>query len=140
MPKQEVIDEARRLLAFLVEQKHLTGPDVIHDRWVTTLRYASREVGIELELDWRERDAFTLIVRPSGGGRPKGYYMDDGGKCRVHLENVIRRKGWQTTVPLKTRVTPPSDERMIIEMTREAQLLAETFDRIESDVPSLFDG
>jgi hypothetical protein len=61
---------------------------------MTRIDYLKDSLGLELEFDWRESDIFLLIVRLKSGILPKGYYVENGGKCRKHLVNIIREQKW----------------------------------------------
>ncbi len=76
--------------SFLQDKFGLTKPIFNRDRWNTTVSYLSKEIGIEIELDWRDLDMSILITKLDEGKLPKGYYVSDGKTCRVHLEEVLQ--------------------------------------------------
>ena len=77
--------------SFLQDEFGLDKPILNRDTWNTTVSYLSKEIGIEIELDWRDLDAFVLITKLDGGKLPKGYYVFNGETCRVHLEEVLQK-------------------------------------------------
>jgi hypothetical protein len=79
----------------LVAVHGFRGPIIARDRTMTRITYVNTEVGIELELDWRDLAAFLLIVRLDGGKLPDGYYVANGKTCRKHLSRVIEEQKWQ---------------------------------------------
>lgn len=76
--------------SFLQDKFGLAKPIFNRDKWNTTVSYLSKEIGIEIELDWRDLDMFILITKLDEGKLPKGYYVSDGKSCRVHLEKVLK--------------------------------------------------
>ena len=76
--------------SFLQDDVGLNKPILNRDTGNTTVSYLSKEIGIEIELDWRDFDVFILIAKLDGGKLPKGYYMFRGETCRVHLEEVLQ--------------------------------------------------
>jgi hypothetical protein len=76
--------------SFLQDDVGLNKPILIRGAENTTISYLSKEIGIEIELDWRDFDVFILIAKLEGGKLPKGYYVFRGEKCRVHLEEVLQ--------------------------------------------------
>ena len=76
--------------SFLQDEFGLNKPILNRDNWNTTVSYLSKEIGIEIELDWRDFDVFILITKLDGGKLPKGYYVFRGKTCRVHLEEVLQ--------------------------------------------------
>jgi len=77
--------------SFLQDDFGLNKPILNRDTWNTTVSYLSKEIGIEIELDWRDLDVFILITKLDGGKLPKGYYVFNGKTCRVHLEEVLQK-------------------------------------------------
>jgi len=78
--------------AFLQDGFGLGTPILKRDTCNTTISYLSSEIGIEIELDWRDLDVFILITKLDEGKLPKGYYVYNGKVCRVHLEEVLKNK------------------------------------------------
>ena len=52
-------------------------------------------IGIEIEIDWRDFDVFVLVVRLEDGNIPGGYYVSDGKPCRYHIQKVISDRNWE---------------------------------------------
>lgn len=65
-------------------------PTAKREKWSTTVSSLSSDIAIELELDWRELDVFVLVTALSDGRLPGGYYVSEGKKCRIHLEDVLK--------------------------------------------------
>lgn len=59
--------------------------------WGTTILYKGNGVGVEVELDWRDVGVFVLLVHLENGKQPAGYYMHEGKRVRVHIEDVLGR-------------------------------------------------
>ena len=76
--------------SFLQDDFGLNKPILNRDTGNTTVSYLSKEIAIEIELDWRDFDVFILITKLDGGRLPKGYYVFRGKTCRVHLEEVLQ--------------------------------------------------
>jgi hypothetical protein len=76
--------------SFLQDEFGMGKPILNRDTWNTTISYLSKEIGIEIELGWRDLDVFILITKLDNGKLPKGYYVVDGKTCRVHLEEVLK--------------------------------------------------
>ena len=76
--------------SFLQEKFGFKIPVLNRNKWNTTVSYLSEEIGIEIELDWRDLDVFILITNLEDGNLPKGYYMSQGKKRRIHIEDVLQ--------------------------------------------------
>jgi hypothetical protein len=76
--------------SFLQDEFGLEKPILNSGTWNTTVSYLSKEIGIEIELDWRDLDVFILITKLDEGKLPKGYYVFNGKTCRVHFEEVLQ--------------------------------------------------
>ncbi len=139
MGEQDVILAATEALAFLVSEKGFGGPDRRDESHRTALQYTAGNIGIEAELDWHERSAFLLLVRLSHGIWPKGYYVENGKTCRVHLQGVVRRFSWPTNHAFGPAARIGSDERMITQMTANATVLREVLDRVVAKGVELFE-
>jgi len=84
----EVLDHAKQRLAFLERQHGLKRREQ-SESLMTRLHYLGRELGFEVEVDWRSAGAFLLVVRLSDGRLPaSGYYMHEGRRIRRHLADV----------------------------------------------------
>jgi hypothetical protein len=91
--KDEVVSFAENCFRFLGAEG-FAEPVIKTINWETTLSWLHRDVGIELEIDFRESTLYVLIVRLENGRLPKGYYESDGRTCRVHLGRAIDERGW----------------------------------------------
>lgn len=76
--------------SFLENQMGLSKPKISRETWKTRISYLGKETGFDIELDWRELDVFVLIVRLEEGKLPKGYYVSQGRKSRVIIEQVLK--------------------------------------------------
>ena len=74
---------------FLNNDYGFSGPTITEDTWMTTIAYLGQEIGVELEIDFRDMYIFVLIVRLSNGKLPSGYFVSNGKVNRIHLEKVI---------------------------------------------------
>ena len=79
----------------LVEYGYAPG-EVERDDVKTRIKFLKKNIGVEIELDWRDFMAFVLIVHLKDGKLPNGYYVAEGKKCRKHLGRVIQEQGWKT--------------------------------------------
>jgi hypothetical protein len=77
--------------AFLQEEWGFSHPVLAQEHWSTTIAYLSKEIGIEIELDWHDLDVFMLVARLDEGKLPKGYYVSEGTTCRMHLEHALQK-------------------------------------------------
>lgn len=57
--------------------------------WGVNLLYSGAEIGLEVQVDWREDAVYVLLVRMVNGHVPGGYYMFEGKRVRVHIEQVL---------------------------------------------------
>ncbi len=78
--------------AFLHNKHGFKKPIINRDTWSATVSYLSNQIGIEIELDWRDLDMFVLITKLDKGKLPKGYYMWKGKRCRINIEKVLQEK------------------------------------------------
>ncbi len=83
-----VIDQFSKL-----ENYGLSRPVIKRDDWTTSVDWLGADIAIEIELDWREFDAFVLVVRLENRQLPQGYYVSNGKPCRFHLQKVIQERG-----------------------------------------------
>lgn len=106
-------------LSGLITLHAFRGPIIVRENMITSLTYLKGNIGVELELDWRDFYAFLLIVRLENGKIPKGYYVSGGLKCREHLANIIREQSWRAPVGprcdkgVRKRVTVDDLKQMI---------------------------
>lgn len=110
---------------------------------MTQIDYLKGNLGIELELDWREFGAFLLVVRLENGQLPNGYYLSNGRKCRKHIGNIIREQNWSdiTNLPMvstEKRGKPLSIEDMKNMITVYRKQLFSCLDRLESAEDAVF--
>jgi hypothetical protein len=104
--------------AFLEEEWGFNHPVLTHERWSTTIAYLSKEIGIEIELDWRDLDVFILVTRLDQGKLPKGYYVSDGQTRRIHLEHVLQK--YFNVSPSAIKEFPQFDRKKRQQRNRQA--------------------
>ncbi len=102
--QEEIEYFALQKLGVLQDRYNFTAPKVKREGWLTRVYSTWKGLAVELEIDWREFDVFLLIVRLEKGRLPKGYYVFSGRECRVHLINLIERKGWTIDQTLISRI------------------------------------
>jgi len=111
--------------------------------------YLAENIGIEVELDWRDMWVFVLIVRLESGKLPNGYYVSntDGKICRIHLQKVLYNLGYRDEQinaeriykkQKKKKQKPPSVEGMQSQLEADSNLLKKTIDLIISKQESIF--
>jgi hypothetical protein len=77
----------------LVDEYGFKDPSIANEGWMTRIDYLGSNLGIELELDWRDFAFFVLVVRLENGRLPGGYYVSNGKKCRKHLLSLLDERG-----------------------------------------------
>ncbi len=107
---QEVESFALQQFVILQSNYGFSPPQVRRKGWITWIDSIRGEIAVELEIDWREFDVFLLIVRAETGRLPKGYYISDGKRCRVHLLNLLREKEWGVDHVLVSQVRSGSSD------------------------------
>lgn len=89
------------------------APKKVSDSWSSTLCFlnASVDLSIELHFDWRDMVLSVLIVRLKNGKEPEGYYVSEAKRCRVYLQELVRKNNW--LVPKKNweRIQPGNDSK-----------------------------
>lgn len=92
MSEREVLEKlATAAFQWLVVDRGYSAPSVARDDHASRILFAKGDIGIEIELDWHEFAPFLLLVRLAGGRAPKGYYVDEGRRCRQHLAAALGR-------------------------------------------------
>lgn len=129
--------------AFLQDGFGLGNPILDRDASHTTISYLSKEIGIEIELDWHDLDVFILITKLDEGKLPKGYYVYNGKVCRVHLEEMLHNKlnisrNEIQLVIGKNKKQNRSKQAMVIRINAYQQLLHNHFGAICSAGGNLF--
>lgn len=107
--------------AFLEKDHGFRPPQISRDPY-TVFDYLREPIAVELQIDWREGWVFVLIVRLEGGQLPKGYYMSEGRKVRVHLLNTVRERKWGV------------DQKLLSRLRAEAKVRAESIEDFEAKV------
>jgi|688.fasta_scaffold705008_2 hypothetical protein len=92
--QEELLEQVLVEFNVLVQEHGFAQPSISKEKWITRVSYLHINIGIELELDWRDFDVFTLVVCLKNGALPSGYYIDNGKKCRKHLANICTEQRW----------------------------------------------
>lgn len=120
----------------LHERYGYSGPLIKRAGWFTRIEFSKGDIGIELELDWRDGVLSVLAVRLEHGQLPKDYYVDAGRACRKHLVNVARERRWPNAPPLPrvVRSNRGSGPSPMVEAARtNSDLLLAWLDRLEGE-------
>ncbi len=113
------------------------------------ISYLSENIGIDIELDWRDPSVYVLIVRLESGKLPNGYYVSetDGKICRIHLQKGLYNLGYRDEQinaerfykkRKKKEQKPPSVEGMQSQLEADSNLLKKTIDLIISKQKLIF--
>ena len=123
----------------LVDEHGFKNPLVSNEDWMTRIDYLSSNLGIELELDWRDFAFFVLVVRLDNGKLPNGYYVSNGRKCRKHLLSVLNERDLSRQKPkqLKQAKTKQAFKNQIIEFRQF--LMYHVHELLAVDESDLFD-
>lgn len=100
-----------------MSQLGFADPKTIGDVWSSTLQFINikANLAIEINFDWRDIVLSVMILRLIDGKCPQGYYVDGGKRCRIYLQEMIRRHEW--TVPdgsLKCIMPPINRKKPVI--------------------------
>lgn len=57
----------------------------------TVISFLGENIGVQVELDWRDVGVFVLLVKLDNGSLPDGYYVYNGKIVRVHLLKFIEK-------------------------------------------------
>jgi hypothetical protein len=137
-----VIDQFSEL-----ENYKFSKPVVKRDGWTTSVDWLGSDIAIELELDWREFDAFIFIVRLEDGQLPQGYYVSNGKPCRFHLQEVVKERGWPVAQDEMMVISPngrrgrsskPSDDSLRKRLLAYKGVLLSCVDQVVADGASIF--
>lgn len=130
---QRIIQTALENFSFLKDARGFANPIVKTDTLVSKVTYLRNDIGIEIELDFRDLDVFTLIVKVSNGELIKGYYVSNvGERIRIHLEEVISPKKIEKQQKIKT------EEEFKNKISYQAELLDKNFNYIEMNKNEFF--
>jgi hypothetical protein len=147
LTKTDVEKMALELFSFLTDSYRFQKPLINSSNFQARISYLAENIGIELELDWREMSVFVLIVRLESGKLPNGYYVSESDRkvCRIHLQRVLYNLGYRdeeinTKGFYKKRKKRefPSFEGMKSMLEKESALLKKTIDLIIIKQESLF--
>jgi hypothetical protein len=98
---QETIEaEAVEMFSWLERMGFARGTvERIGDGHVSRIDWLGSELGVEVEIDFREWEVFVLLVRLEEGGLPDGYYVSEGAgkRCRVQLHAAAAAGQWSVS-------------------------------------------
>lgn len=83
------------LFMFAVADYGLKPGQLGHDEKRRRLRvlFAGREIGLECDFDYFDRDAALYIVRLHDGEEPKRFWAEDGQRVRASLYEILEHRG-----------------------------------------------
>jgi hypothetical protein len=90
MTQKKMQDFLTKKFSFLEKELGLSKLIVKNKDWNTDIYYLGNQIGFQFELDWRDFDVFVLVVLLEDGKIPGGYYMNQGKRCRIHLEKALK--------------------------------------------------
>lgn len=102
--QQEIEHFIVQEFAVLQSKYGFQPPTFKRQGWITSIDLANDGIAIEVEVDWREFDVFLLVVRLEAGQLPRGYYVSNGKRCRIHLLTLIEERHWPVDQGLISRV------------------------------------
>ena len=120
--RQQIISFAIQEYSFLCSKFGFKPPLVQNKLFTTHIDYLYNDIAIEIEIDWKDICIFLLVVRLDGGKLPKGYYMTNGAKSRLHLFQIIQYNNWEvdlTSIIKKTKNNLIEGEQQIQIAMRE---------------------
>ena len=104
----------------------------------TVIAFVAGEVFVEVELDWRERAAFTLVGMTVDGRRPGGYHVDEHGrKVRWHLVEAVHGSDDSGAPELESRLRSVVRRSGREAMMSQVDVSAEVVRRLWPDLPAL---
>lgn len=131
--QSEILRMATEAFSFLTNAFGFQADTTNEFATTTVLRYYKNDVGIEVELEWRLRDATVLIVRRYDQEWPNGYYITKNGtKCRIYLGAALRLICSRQPVRQKMKQRSPTDAQMLEEITRQSRILRDLASDLES--------
>lgn len=110
--QKSVLDFALSEFQFVVNKYGFDKPIIEEKGGITTIDYLKKNIGIEIELDWRDMSASLMVVRLENGCLPDGYYVSNGKTCRKHLRRVFCDHGWAWDGGKNKSLSPRSMARM----------------------------
>lgn len=78
--------------SFLEKEMGLSKPKIKRERWKTRISYLGKDTGFDIELDWREFEVIVLVVRLENGKLPEGYYISQGKKSRLMIDQILKNR------------------------------------------------
>jgi len=110
--RADLENAGRERFSFLIEMG-FEAAKTVSDNWSSTLCFCNTSVdlSIELHFDWRDMVASVLIVRLTNGREPQGYYVSEGKRCRVYLQELVRRNKWSVPNASWNRIAPGNESK-----------------------------
>lgn len=137
MSRREEAEEAVvREFSVLQERHDYSAPLVRREAWFTRVDFVKGDIGIEVELDWRDLSVNVLAVRLHNGQLPRGYYVEEGRPCRKHIVSVARERKWPNAppAPRRARGHHGSGPKELVQAARGTRdLILGWLDRLEGE-------
>lgn len=138
--QKETTRFAASLFSEIVSKQGFSPAAIKETDWVTKINFSHASgIGLEVELDWRDKEVFVLLVKLSNGASPKGYYVENGLPCRKHLFKVVMEQDWPGA---KENSEEGPDHggtsSMRTSLQREASLLEKNISRLIKKGQSIF--
>ncbi|KEO52089.1 hypothetical protein SMB34_08220 [Thalassospira permensis NBRC 106175] len=143
--KEIVLEQIKARLSVLCGCE-FSSLGVVDETYSTRVYIKERSIAIEFEIDWRECTVFTLIVRMKNGEFPEGYYGCDGKVVRYHLQEIVKRLGWDDSRTLpsinmtgeKEAYCVVCEENILSNFSSQSKLVDEFWGRIVREQDSIF--
>lgn len=143
--KNEIEDWAVNEFSELV-QFGFTPPVIIRNGWGISIDWFYRGIAVELEIDVRESAVFCLLVRLEDGQLPDGYYVSNRKPCRIHLQKLIRERGWPVDYGSMSKISHQGQDKPTSDLTtvRDAVsaykfVVMQCLERVQSEAEALFE-
>jgi hypothetical protein len=119
-------------------------PKYEREWYQTAIYFLNKSLAIEIQLDWRDRGVFFLVVALEEGRLPEGYYVSKGKTCRIHLMTLLEDKKWiepDEVEPFmgESAKLPQTPEAMKEDIRRYSALLKDKMPLILANRETLFD-
>lgn len=139
--REETEEMVVREFNVLHERHAYSAPLITREGWFTRVDFAKGDIGVEVELDWRDLGVNVLAVRLHNGQLPKGYYVEEGRPCRKHIVSLARERKWPNAPPAPRRVRAHrgSGPRELVQEARTTrELVVGWLDRLEREWPEIW--
>ncbi len=129
MNKKEIINNIKEQTEFLFDFGYNKRKEK-NQMWAYTLSYLSknREFAIEFELDCRDVDLFVLVTILDDGYLPKGYYVNNKKRVRIHIEKLyeaekIKTGNWKEVTKLRKELKGEYENRVPLLLNAYCKLI-----------------